>query len=111
MRTRKRVELSKWHDFYVYRQYKDAVMKLNSNHMIGVRGSGANRMLDVGSLFYIGGVPSSSSINIGALKNVDLQSDFIGSIEYLQVSNPDLNEYFVSFFSTSCSADNVVRLI
>ena len=44
-------------------------------------------MLDVGSAFFIGGVPYLSSINMAAVKDVQSQSDFIGCMSYLQVSD------------------------
>lgn len=60
-------------------------MKLDNNRYIGVRSRGSMSMLDVGSQFYLGGVPYLSSLNMAAVKSVQAQSDFTGCVKYLKV--------------------------
>lgn len=87
MRTHKKITVGRWHSFYFYRVRKDAIMKLDNNRYIGVRSRGSMNMLDVGSQFYLGGVPYLSSLNMAAVKSVQAQSDFTGCVKYLKVNN------------------------
>ena len=60
-------------------------MQLNSGSIFGYRGSGSYNKLDVGSLFYLGGLPRLSDLNPRSVKDVNSQKDFEGSVSELKV--------------------------
>eukprot|EP00795_Rhopilema_esculentum_P008087 gene8087-14003_t len=87
MRSRNTVKVGQWHELYVERRLKQAIMRLDSNMYIGVRGSGSYTQLNVGSVMYLGGLPRLSAMNIQAVKDVNSQRDFEGTVSRFIVND------------------------
>lgn len=62
-------------------------MRLDQEPIVGVRAEGASEMLNVGSDFYLGGVPSVHSIVPESVKDPDHRLDFEGEIMLCQVND------------------------
>eukprot|EP00794_Sanderia_malayensis_P011918 gene11918-13152_t len=87
MRSRNQIVVNQWHGLYVERRYKEAIMRLDSNQLIGCRGSGAYTQLNVGSVIYLGGLPMLSALNPAAVKDVASQRDFEGCVSHFMVND------------------------
>lgn len=85
MRSHRKVQLYTWHSLFVRRKYREAIMQLDSDFMIGVVSFGSMSMLDVGSDFYLGGVPYWNLINEQAVKEKISLLSFKGAISDFMV--------------------------
>ena len=86
MSTRNKITLKKWHELYVERRTKEAIMRLDSFSYIGVRSSGSYSQLNVGSVLYLGGLPRLSALHPSAVKDASSQRDFEGAVSHFVVS-------------------------
>ena len=66
-------------------------MRLDSFMFIGVRSSGSYTQLNVGSIIYLGGLPRLSALNPAAVKDVNSQRDFEGTVSSFVVSMHELS--------------------
>ena len=86
MSTRNKITLKQWHELYVERRSREAIMRLDSYMFIGVKSPGSYTQLNVGSIVYLGGIPRLSALNPSAVKDLNSQRDFEGAVSHFIVS-------------------------
>ena len=86
MSSRNKITLKQWHELYVERRSKEAIMRLDSYMFIGVKSPGSYTQLNVGSIVYLGGIPRLSALNPSAVKDLSSQRDFEGAVSHFIVS-------------------------
>jgi len=87
MSTRNKITLKQWHELYVERRSREAIMRLDSYMFIGVKSPGSYTQLNVGSIVYLGGIPRLSALNPSAVKDLNSQRDFEGAVSHFIVNN------------------------